>query len=319
MGGALGAAAVVWWPLIPGTGLSQGEGAAEAKDKPALASGKQGGGGDSAAGGGKTGETASREEPPPLRKLLGDSGEAGLEPASFDLPDSRELPAVPIKRPPRERWKYVLQAAQEANISRDTGMVRARRRAAELSRSGLEALREGRFPEAVRSLEGSLEAVPRQADARNNLAVAQWRSGNRSAAVDTLIRGLERYPGSAPMAANLAHLLLREELQDRRKAGLVALTEAVERQDGIALYVRVGRLLAQMGRNEEAVAVYRQGMARKDSHWRLSAGLGLALEALGRSAEAREAYRRARQALPQGRTAWARALRARLGSLKGGD
>ncbi len=117
------------------------------------------------------------------------------------------------------------------------------------------------------------------------------------------------------MAQNLAHFLLKAGDNGYRRKGARVLAVALKQQDRMTLYALLGNLYRHMGRPEEAVAVYRSGIARKGAHWRLLLGLGLALEASGRTASARQVYRRARQSLPQDQERVRSSLEARLEAL----
>jgi Flp pilus assembly protein TadD len=189
------------------------------------------------------------------------------------------------------------------------------RRAAELARAGYVALGKQRYREAVAKLSRSRELGPGRTDVINNLALAQWQAGDRRAAVATLMEGLRANPGDTRMARNLAHFLLRSEGGADRGAGAELLREGLAQYDQLALYALVGSLYRDMDRPQEAIGVYRSGLARKGPHWRLLVGLGLALEAHGQPDAARRVYERAREELPRGQTGVRSSIEARLESL----
>ncbi|MFA9462309.1 tetratricopeptide repeat protein [Thiohalorhabdus methylotrophus] len=198
--------------------------------------------------------------------------------------------------------------------------VRKRRRASALARSGYQALEAGRYAEARSRLREALRLDPGSPDVMNNLALARWRSGRKSEAVDGLLDGVAEHPGNVRLARNLAHFLIRKGTDEQRASGAPILTEALGEQDRAELYALVGRLYRELGRFEEAATIYRHGLTRKGSRWRLLLGLGQALESRGKREEAREVYGKALDRLPAGQDQLHERLSARIQSLRpGGD
>ena len=235
--------------------------------------------------------------PPEERTLRGEgrTGQTGAEPepnASVSSPGSQESVQVEVPR----SWQQ-------------------RQRAAQLARSGYQALGEQRYRTAVDQLSEAQRLAPARTDIINNLALAQWQVGARQEAVSTLTQGLRNHLDDPRMARNLAHFLLRAGDEVRRQEGAEVLTKALQRQDRLALFALVGSLYRDMGHPGEAIGIYRTGLARKGAHWRLLVGLGLALEGDGQPAKAAQVYRRALDSLPQDQGGVRKSLNARLEGL----
>lgn len=252
---------------------------------------------------------------PPLKEPRADRLKVALVPEGEQRPEAGGTAGAAAASPAERN--------AESRRSGDAGRVRVQvpaswqeeRRAAELARSGYRALADERYQAAIEHLERAQRLAPERTDIRNNLALAYWQSGDRGQALTTLIEGLRAHPGDRRMAQNLAHFLVKAGDNRYRSNGARVLATALKQQDRMSLYALLGNLYRHMGRPEEAVSVYRSGIARKGAHWRLLLGLGLALEDSGRTASARQVYQRARQGLPEGQERIRASLDARLEAL----
>jgi len=343
-----------WWPAATPAGQESAnvQGSAnvreKAKESP-MAKGSPAGGSASPDANSGPDASATKEQsgPPPLA-LEVPSLQEGRQKVQASPPEPvPEKPAPPPVKRPRGRPLKVAMATegkhrpQEAEASQDprqadtsppaksatneasTGRVRVnvpdswqrKQRAAELARSGYRALAAERYREAAERLGEAHQLVPERADIINNLALAQWQAGKPGNAVGTLTEGLQIHPGDSRMASNLGHFLLRSSEDVGQESGLQALTSALKKQGRLPLYALVGSLYRKMGRTQQAVAVYRSGIARKGAHWRLLVGLGLALAADGRGTKAAQVYQRARQRIPEGQSDLRKSIDARLEAL----
>ena len=255
--------------------------------------------------------TVKRPEPGRLKVALVPPEEQGLR----DPGQPAESPAAPrgpdrqADAPASENGRVRVEVPESWQRQKEAG---------ELARSGYRALAAQRYAEAIERLGQARRLAPGRTDVINNLGLAQWQDGRRQAAIATLTDGLRAHPGDPRMARNLAHFLVRgDDLRDR-EAGAELLAQVLKRQDRLPLYALVGSLFRELGRPAEAIDVYRAGIARKGAHWRLLVGLGLALEADGQSAKAKEVYRRARGQVPAGHKEVRSSLDARLKALNAG-
>lgn len=298
-------------------------------------------------------ETAADEPPlevelPPMKEETSRVRAEPPQPASSD--QGKDPASVPVKRPragplkvalvpePERRLASAGASVQEPTESESParagggeagGDARMRvevpdswqrqRRAGELARSGYRALAGERYREAVEQLGEARRLAPDRTDVVNNLALAQWQAGSPGEAINTLTTGLRAHPDNPRIAQNLAHFLLRRGDAGDREGGVEALTTALEKQDRLPLYALVGSLYRKMGQPQEAISIYRSGIARNGAHWRLLVGLGLALEADGQGARAAKVYRRARDELPEGQSGVRASVEARLEGLPAGN
>jgi len=264
---------------------------------------------------------------PPPKPGGGGEGDAGPEvkkPRSGRLKVAVAQPAAPASDEARDGPQGAAgaaaassrdhQAAAQVQVNVPDSWKR-QHRAGELARAAYRDLAQRRYSRAVQRLTRARQLAPQRTDIINNLALAQWQAGQRSGAVATLTEGLRAHPDNPRMAGNLAHFLLRADGGVDRSEGARVLTDALQRQDRLALYALVGSLYRDLGRPRAAIQVYQRGIARKGDNWRLLLGLGLALEADGQPDPARRAYAQARKRLPDGRDDVRRSLEARLEAL----
>jgi len=152
-----------------------------------------------------------------------------------------------------------------------------------------QALRRAGKPDAaIGKYRQALERSPGMANARTELAKLLQGSGQADAALTLLQTGFEQQAddGLAIAAGRLlADLGKRDE----------ALEWLVRGQDGLrpADHALMGALLSQAGRHEEASLAYRRALVADPGQGGWLLGLGLALEAQGRLEDARMAYRNA--------------------------
>ena len=155
---------------------------------------------------------------------------------------------------------------------------------------GLAAMRAGDWAGARRAFGEALEAVPGHPRSAEALARLELRAGRPEEAERVLRAALAAQPGHSALARLLARLLAeRGELE----AAIATLRRALPGSDA-ALYGLLGALEQRAGRPAQAAHAYRAALAREPRRAEWWVGLGIALEHLGRSEEAVEAYRRAR-------------------------
>lgn len=171
-------------------------------------------------------------------------------------------------------------------------------RADQRYREALARLAEGRAADAETLLEEALRLDPRHLAARQALA-AQWlNAGRREEAERLLQAGLaEPAPVQGDAAVALAMALARLQLEGSGAASALATLERYAPQAaGNADYAAFqAALLQRLERHGEAIARFQDALRLRPQQAAWWMGLALSLEATGRTAEATEAFERARQ------------------------
>lgn len=157
---------------------------------------------------------------------------------------------------------------------------------------GTAALHQGQFAEARGAFEAALQIDATHHAARQAL-VGVLLDGRRHAdAARVLQEGLQLSPGQHGFAMTLARLQVEAGELD---AGAQTLARSLDypgaSPDHIAFHAG---LLQRQQKHAEAVAQFQQALSRRGSVGVWLLGLGVSLEALGRTADAQEAYRRAK-------------------------
>ncbi len=211
-------------------------------------------------------ETVSRPPPKP--------------PAAERLPEKVQPPAAkPAPQPPAEIEKQVREPTP-------------RQRAQYEFARGTAALHQGQFAEARAAFESALQADASYHGARQALVGVLLDNRRQADAARVLQEGLQLAPAQHGFAMTLARLQVEAGELD---AGAQTLARSLEHPgaspDHIAFYAG---LLQRQQKHAEAVAQFQQALARRGGVGVWLLGLGVSLEALGRTADAQEAYRRAR-------------------------
>lgn len=160
-------------------------------------------------------------------------------------------------------------------------------------RKAIGAINQGRVAEALDELRAALRDDPMHRGARQLLTKLLLEARRVDEAMGVLQEGLQGQPAQIGWAMSLARLQVdRGDLAGAWKTLDDALPAAGQSADyqGFAAHV-----LQRLGRQREAIARYQAAtrLAPGDGRWWL--GLGLAHEAEGNTAEARDAFTRARQ------------------------
>ncbi|MBX3650432.1 MAG: tetratricopeptide repeat protein [Burkholderiales bacterium] len=231
-------------------------------------------------------------------------------PAPAQKPVETEVtaaPRPPQKPPSAERVvaeKPPLQAAitsppvtkvvprPVAEIDKQVREPTLRQRAESEYARGTVALHQGQFAEARSAFEAALQVDATHHAARQAL-VGVLLDGRRHAdAARVLQEGLQLSPAQHGFAMTLARLQVEAGELD---AGAQTLARSLEypgaSPDHIAFHAG---LLQRQQKHAEAVAQFQQALSRRGGVGVWLLGLGVSLEALGRTADAQEAYRRAR-------------------------
>lgn len=177
-------------------------------------------------------------------------------------------------------------------IERTDSVGTPRERAETEYRKAIAAVNQGRVAEALEGLRNALRQDALHVASRQLLVKLLLEAKQPDAAVQALQEGLQGQPAQIGWAMSLARL----QVERGDLAGALQTLEfSLPAAGGSADYQGfVAHVLQRLGRNKEAAEHY-QAAARLspgDGRWWL--GLGLALDAEGRSNEAREALLRAK-------------------------
>lgn len=217
------------------------------------------------------------------------------EPAVARSSPAEEAAAAPVRPqaaavPPAT--KPVAVAAPPAAIDKRVREPTPRQRAEGEYARAAAALQQGRMPEARSGFEAALQADPAYHAARQALAGVLIDSRQPADAMLVLQEGLQLAPaqfGFAMMAARLH--VERGELD----AAVQTLARSAEYAGNNADYAGFyAGLLQRQKRHAEAIEQFDRALRLRPGAGVWMLGMGISLEALGRIAEAQEAFRRAK-------------------------
>ncbi len=179
-------------------------------------------------------------------------------------------------------WLEAGDGAQAASVAAEAVMREPRRASAQhaLGRA-LNVL--GRCTEAAICLSSAQELAPADPSIPHDLAEAQERGGERSAAVATLAAAVERWPAVAGLRV-AAMLLALRDLDPARAIALGTAARATGHVDACVLGL-LGHALSMMDRNEDANEIYAEALklAPEDAYVRHLASAGGAATAQARA------------------------------------
>ena len=145
----------------------------------------------------------------------------------------------------------------------------------------------GRLTEALAEYQKVLAVEPRHPGARNNRAVAYYRSGNMELAKAEFRRVLADFPRQCDARNNLAAMAVDE--QDWKAAERYA-REALAIDDKLPeAWNNLGLALEGKNRLAEGLASYDRALALQATYWQARYNRGVVLEKMGRRAEAIQA------------------------------
>lgn len=214
-------------------------------------------------------------------------GEPPVKPGALpeDAPAQRKpSPAAVIVTPP--------PAAAPVTIDKRVREQTPRQRAeAEYSR-GAAALNQGRIAEARSGFEAALQIEPAYHAARQAYAGVLLDARQQDEAMRVLQEGLQIAPAQFGFAMMLARLQVERGDLD---AGVQTLSRSVEYAGNNADYSAFyAGLLQRQKKHAEAVEFFDRALRLRPNSGLWMLGMAMSLDALGRSADAQEAFRRAR-------------------------
>ncbi|MCX7162307.1 MAG: tetratricopeptide repeat protein [Rhodocyclales bacterium] len=204
-----------------------------------------------------------------------------------DQPGMRAAaPGPTVVAPPK-----VPPLAEEGRIDKQLRLPSPAERAETEYRRGVLAQRQGKVDDAAGSYRAALEGYPAHAAARQTLAALLMEVKRLDEAEELLRKGAEL--PEVRLASTLALARLKVE-RNQAPAALELLQKYAAAGEHSAEYQGfAGALLNRAGRAAEAVNYYLAATRLAPAEARWWAGLGIALDAAGKSAEAREAYQKA--------------------------
>lgn len=184
-------------------------------------------------------------------------------------------------------------AAAPAGIDKRVREQTPRQRADVEYARGVSALHQGRAGDAQLAFEAAVQTDPAHHAARQALAGVLIDAGQQAEAMRRLEEGLQIAPAQFGFAMMLARLQVdRGDLE----AGVQTLSRSADYAGGSAEYAAfLAGLLQRQQRHAEAVDQFLRALRLRPNTGVWLLGMGVSLEALGRNADAKEAFRRARE------------------------
>jgi MSHA biogenesis protein MshN len=207
------------------------------------------------------------------------------------LPQQPAVNAVP-PRPPVVALPKIPAQPDEGRIDKQVRLPSAAERAEIAYRRGILAQRQGNVDEAAASYRTALDDQAEHAAARQTLAALLIERKHFDEAEELLRKGTELAP--VRLASTLALARLKVERNQVPAALELLQKNAAAGEHSAEFQGFAGALLNRAGRASEAVAHYQMATRLAPGEGRWWAGLGIALEAAGQAADAREAYQKAR-------------------------
>ncbi len=142
----------------------------------------------------------------------------------------------------------------------------------------------GRYAEAEKEYEKVLALEPRNPGARNNRAIAYYRTGRTTEAEKELVSLLEDYPHYGDAHNNLAAIYLErgdwDDAEQHARAALAAEPRMTEAWNNL------GYALQESGRGAEARTAYGKALTLEPEYWQARFNLGVSLARAGRASDA---------------------------------
>jgi MSHA biogenesis protein MshN len=205
-------------------------------------------------------------------------------------------PEPPRAAPAPERKKAAaaaqVQPAPRAAIDKQVRQPSPRQRAEAEYARGAAVLYQGQPGDARAAFEAALQIDPTYHGARQALVGVLLDARRQAEAVELLQEGLRLAPAQHGFAMALARLQVeRDELDAAAQTLLRSLDYPGVGPDYIAFYAG---LLQRQQKHAEAVAQFQRALGQRGNVGIWLLGMGVSLDALGRGADAQEAYRRAK-------------------------
>jgi MSHA biogenesis protein MshN len=237
-------------------------------------------------------EKSAEKKPMPEPKVVA-KAEAKKPDSALPIAKAPVVPVVPVV--PAVLPAALPREAEAPRVEKQVNPGSALERAEAEYRRAVQAQRQGATDEAITKFRSALDEHSEHAAARQALAAVLIDLKRYDEAEDLLRRGTEI--ASTRLASTLALARLKVERGQSAAALDLLVKNSVIGERSADYQGFAGALLNRAGRYREAVDRYQSATRIAPAEARWWAGLGIALEADGKPAEARDAYLRAR-ALP---------------------
>ena len=202
-------------------------------------------------------------------------------------------PAPDAERAEAHQGDELVVVEEPAAIDKQMRWGSTQERAESEFRRGLRVYEEGRASEAETAWRGALETDPANAPARYALLGLMLERGQREEAQRLVQEGLIADPTQLKLRMMLARLQLDRGAQaEALRTLVVGLSDA---QVGAEYLTTTAAVMARAGRNRDAADLYQRALDQAPGNPVWYMGLGLALRADRRPAEALAAFQRARE------------------------
>ena len=200
---------------------------------------------------------------------------------------------APAERAETPQGDELVVVEEPAAIDKQMRWGSTQERAESEFRRGLRVYEEGRASEAETAWRGALETDPANAPARYALLGLMLERGQREEAQRLVQEGLIADPTQLKLRMMLARLQLDRGAQaEALRTLVVGLSDA---QVGAEYLTTTAAVMARAGRNRDAADLYQRALDQAPGNPVWYMGLGLALRADRRPAEALAAFQRARE------------------------
>ncbi|TCV84771.1 tetratricopeptide repeat protein [Sulfurirhabdus autotrophica] len=243
---------------------------------------------------------------PPVKKVVEFHAPASKESVKVPVPEEPIKPPVllseneiPVQAEaqvaqPTEIKPKALPAPQRGPVvvNKQVKELTPQQRAESEYRKAIALIQQGRVIEAMSALDQTLLDNPNHASARQTLVGLLLEKKRQPDAEHSLQDGLNKDPGQSGFAMLLARLQVeRGDVHGGAVTLLNYLPQAAGRADYVAF---LAALLQREGRNKEAIDHYMQAVRLSPQSGVWWMGLGISLQAENRTAEAQDAFSRAK-------------------------
>lgn len=214
------------------------------------------------------------------------------------VPKVAGAPKAPIHAPQASQLRIQPAERMGARIDPDAGRIdkrvdtTPRQRAESELRRAMANVNAGRIAEGMEGLKASLLVDPAYETARQTLVALLLDAKRVGEAAQVLQEGLAVNPGNAAFAVLLARLTV--ERGDTQGALALLQRHLPSARQDAEYRAFLGALYQRLGRHAEAIAEYEISVQARPDHGAWWAGLGISQEALERTRDAGESFRRAK-------------------------
>lgn len=210
--------------------------------------------------------------------------------ATVALPEPSRAASAPERK--KSAGAGQVPPAPRADIDKQVRQPTPRQRAEAEYAKGAAALYQGQSGDARAAFEAALQIDPTYHGARQALVGVLLDARRQAEAVEILQEGLRLAPGQHGFAMALARLQVeRDELDAAAQTLQRGLDYPGVGPDYMAFYAG---LLQRQQKHAEAIAQFQRALGQRGNVGVWLLGMGVSLDALGRGADAQEAYRRAK-------------------------